>query len=422
MSTRPLYYFLGKCQKVRQEAPQAGEILIHYITMKQSILNPNNLQTFAKEHKLQPFRVKQIIQEIYDNQNIRFEDMTTLSKDLRQQLDENFEILSIIPETILESEDNIKIGFKTHDNFTIEAVILFHRSKHEKESIKSKVHKVESQNKGPDDLTTLGPDRPLNRITLCVSSQIGCPVNCVFCVTGKLGIKRDLTRNEIISQLLFANNFIKTKFGKKDDQTLRAVRNVVFMGMGEPLINYQNVKKSIEIMIAQAGGFSLGKRHITISTAGIIPGIEQLIKDDIPVKLAISLHAPNQKLREELMPIAKVYTLDKLMKTIDDYVKVSDNRIFYEYIMIKNKTDKPELATQLADLLHGRLAHVNLIPYNMNPAIKLEESDERTIRAFKDILEKKGITVTIRDSLGRDLKSACGQLGYEKIANRHCEE
>jgi len=182
------------------------------------------------------------------------------------------------------------------------------------------------------------------------------------------------------------------------------------MGMGEPLINYQNVKKSIEIMIAQAGGFSLGKRHITISTAGIIPGIEQLIKDDIPVKLAISLHAPNQKLREELMPIAKVYTLDKLMKTIDDYVKVSDNRIFYEYIMIKNKTDKPELATQLADLLHGRLAHVNLIPYNMNPAIKLEESDERTIRAFKDILEKKGITVTIRDSLGRDLKSACGQL------------
>jgi len=194
------------------------------------------------------------------------------------------------------------------------------------------------------------------------------------------------------------------------------------MGMGEPLINYQNVKKSIEIMIAQAGGFSLGKRHITISTAGIIPGIEQLIKDDIPVKLAISLHAPNQKLREELMPIAKVYTLDKLMKTIDDYVKVSDNRIFYEYIMIKNKTDKPELATQLADLLHGRLAHVNLIPYNMNPAIKLEESDERTIRAFKDILEKKGITVTIRDSLGRDLKSACGQLWYEKIANRHCEE
>jgi 23S rRNA (adenine2503-C2)-methyltransferase len=235
----------------------------------------------------------------------------------------------------------------------------------------------------------------LNRITLCVSSQIGCPINCVFCVTGKLGIKRDLTREEIISQLLFANNLIKKKFGKKDDQTLRAVRNVVFMGMGEPLLNYQNVKKSIEIMLAQAGGLSLGKRHITISTAGIIPGIEQLIKDDIPVKLAISLHAPNQKLREELMPIAKVYTLDKLMKTIDDYVKVSDNRIFYEYIMIKNKTDKPELATQLADLLHGRpvrhggLAHVNLIPYNMNPAIKLEESDEKTIRAFKEILENK---------------------------------
>jgi len=211
----------------------------------------------------------------------------------------------------------------------------------------------------------------------------------MFCVTGQLGMKRDLTRNEIISQLLFANNFIKTKFGKKDDQTLRAVRNVVFMGMGEPLLNYENVKKSIEVMLAQQGGLSLGKRHITISTAGIIPGIEQLIKDDIPVKLAISLHAPNQKLREELMPIAKKYTLDNLMKTIDNYVKASDNRIFYEYIMIKNKTDKPELANELADLLRHRLAHVNLIPYNTNPAIKLLESDERTIRKFKEILENK---------------------------------
>lgn len=391
--------------------------------MKQSILDPNNLQTFAREHKLQPFRVKQIIQEIYDNQNIKFEDMTTLSKDLRQQLEENFEILSITPETILESSDNIKIWFKTHDNFTIESVILFHRSKQEPQDTTLNSNEPsllpwdqrESCSAGQREVGRDLSNTKLNRITLCVSSQIGCPVNCVFCVTGKLGIKRDLTRNEIISQLLFANNFIKTKFGKKDDQTLRAVRNVVFMGMGEPLLNYENVKRSIEIMLAQQGGFSLSKRHITISTAGIIPGIEQLIKDDIPVKLAISLHAPNQKLREELMPIAKTYTLDKLMTTIDNYVKASDNRIFYEYIMIKDKTDKPELANELADLLRHRLAHVNLIPYNTNPAIKLEESDERTIHKFKEILENKWITVTIRDSLGRDLKSACGQLGYDKI-------
>jgi len=240
-------------------------------------------------------------------------------------------------------------------------------------------------------------------------------MNCGFCVTGKLGFKRDLTREEIVSQILYANTRIRNKFWKKEDGTLRATRNVVFMGMGEPLLNYQNLKKSIEFMLAQEKWLSLSRRHITISTCWIIPGIEQLVKDKIPVKLAISLHAPNQKLRDSLMPVAKAYPLDELMKSIDKYVESSDNRIFYEYIMIKGITDKPELAYELATLLKKKLAHVNLIPYNVNPAIKMEESSKKTIKEFKDILEKEGITVTIRDSLGRDLKSACGQLGYEKI-------
>jgi len=160
------------------------------------------------------------------------------------------------------------------------------------------------------------------------------------------------------------------------------------MGMGEPLLNYDNLKKTIEVLLRQEGGFSLSRRHITISTAGIIPGIQQLITDDIPVKLAISLHAPSQELRDKLMPVAKAYPLDQLMKTIDDYVRSSDNRIFYEYIMIRGITDKPELATQLIKLLKGRLAHVNLIPYNTNPAIDMKESDEKTMRTFKDILER----------------------------------
>ncbi len=191
------------------------------------------------------------------------------------------------------------------------------------------------------------------------------------------------------------------------------------MGMWEPLLNYENVKKSIEIMLGQADWLSLSRRHITISTAGIIPWIKQLIVDKIPVKLAISLHAPNQQLRDSIMPVAKSYPLDQLIKTIDEYVRSSDNRIFYEYIMIKNITDKPELAEQLARLLRWKLAHINLIPYNRNPAIRLEESDQKTIRKFKEILEGLGMTVTIRDSLGRDLKGACGQLGYEKVSLRH---
>ena len=207
-------------------------------------------------------------------------------------------------------------------------------------------------------------------------------------MTGKIGFKRNLTRDEIISQILFANHYIKQKFGKQEDGTLFGVRNIVFMGMGEPLLNYENVKKSIEIMLRQEAGLSLSRRHITISTAGIIPGIRQLIKDEIPVKLAISLHAPNQALRDKLMPIAKSYSLEALNKVLSEYVRASDNRIFYEYIMIKNMTDKPELANELVTMLKGKLAHVNLIPYNTNPAIELKESDDTTMQEFKKILEK----------------------------------
>ncbi len=219
----------------------------------------------------------------------------------------------------------------------------------------------------------------------------------------------------MISQVLYANNYIKKKFGKQEDWSLYAVRNIVFMGMGEPLLNYDNVKKAIEIMLRQEAGFSLSRRHITISTAWIIPWIKKLIEDEIPVKLAISLHAPNQELRDKLMPIAKAYPLNELDKAISEYVRATDNRIFYEYIMIKDVTDKPELAKQLVSLLKNKLAHVNLIPYNTNPAINFKESDYATMENFKKILEAGKITVTIRDSMWRKTKWACGQLGYEKL-------
>ena len=320
--------------------------------------------------------------------------MTTLSKDLREDLDKEFSVVTLKVDKLLEDESTTKIWFQTHDGFMIEAVIIYHRQ---------------------DEKYNKKDEKKLNRITLCLSSQVGCPMNCLFCVTGKLGFKRNLTRDEMISQIFFANNYIKNKFGKQDDGNLHCVRNVVFMGMGEPLLNYENVKKAIEIMLRQEAGFSLSRRHITISTAGIIPGIRQLIKDEIPVKLAISLHAPNQTLRDKLMPIAKAYPIEALERVLSDYVKASDNRIFYEYIMIKNMTDKPELAKELVHMLRRKLAHVNLIPYNTNPAINLIESDVKTIQAFKKILEEGWLTVTVRDSMGRKMKGACGQLGYEKL-------
>jgi len=362
--------------------------------MKTSILDAGKLQAFAKERKLQPFRIKQIQQEIFKNQNIDFADMTTLSKDLREDLDKQFSVVTLKANKILEDDTSTKIWFQTQDGFMIEAVILYHRQ---------------------DEKYNKTDEEKLNRITLCISSQVGCPVNCVFCVTWKLGFKRNLTRDEIVSQILFANNYVKKKFGKQEDGSLYSIRNIVFMGMWEPLLNYDNVKKAIEIMLRQEAGFSLSRRHITISTAGIIPWIKQLVKDEIPVKLAISLHAPNQELRDRLMPIAKAYPLDELNRALSEYVNATDNRIFYEYIMIKGVTDKPELAKQLVAFLRKKLAHVNLIPYNTNPAIDFVESDTASIQAFKKILEDGGLTVTVRDSLGRKMKGACGQLGYEKL-------
>ncbi len=347
------------------------------------------LEQFRKQQGLQPFRIKQIFYEIFKNSRIDFESMTTLSKDLRKSLAEQFEILSLKPEKILDSENTTKIAFSTSSGDIVESVLMYH------------YHTIDGK-------------RKLNRITLCVSSQVGCAVGCKFCVTGKLGFKANLTFDQIISQLLFANWYVRNKFWKKQDGTYHKVRNVVFMWMGEPLLNFDEVEKAIKIMLDQ-NSFSLSKRHITISTSWIIPGIEKLIEKEIPVMLAVSLHAPNQKDRQTLMPISQKYNLLDLMKVLEKYWQKTWNRIFYEYIMIDWYTDRPEQAKQLVELLKGQNAHINLIPYNENPAIDFKESKWENILKFKKILEKGGLTVTIRDSLWRELKWACGQLGYEKV-------
>lgn len=364
---------------------------------KPALFNEGKLNEWAKEHKLQPFKVKQIFFEMYKNQNIERDAMTTLSKDLKSELQKDFVPLAIELVETVEAEDTTKFAFKTKDWNLIEAILMYHWQ---------------------NEKYVKGNQPKLNRITLCISSQVGCAMKCIFCVTGKLWFKKDLTREEIISQILFANAYVKKRFGKKEDGSNYAVRNVVFMGMGEPLLNYDNMRKSLEIMLAQ-DRLSLSRRHITISTCGIVPWIDKLIEDKVAVKLAVSLHSPDQELRNQIMPIAKAYPLDQLMEAIDRYVKATDNRIFYEYIMIKDMTDKPELAHGLVKLLKNRLAHLNLIPYNENPAIDLQESERKTIMKFKDILEAGGITVTVRDSMWREAKWACGQLGYEKVKKQN---
>lgn len=346
------------------------------------------LAEYAKEKKLQPFKVKQIFHELYKNHNIDLNDMTTLSKNLREDLADKFDVINLKVGQVLEDKQTTKFSFKTFDGYAIEAVLMYHWSKH-----------VEWK---------------LNRITLCLSSQIGCPMWCAFCVTGKMWLTRNLTWQEMISQALYVNKYIKDKFGKKEDGTWWAVRNVVFMWMGEPLLNYDNVKKTIEILL-QRDRFSLSRKHVTISTVWVVAWIERLIEDKIDCGLAISLHAPDQKLRQEIVPNAKVHEMENLMDVLNRYVKATWNRLFYEYIMIRGVTDGDENAKKLIKLLKKQLCHVNLIPYNENPVVDFKESSMNQIRKFKNILEQWWLTVTIRDSMGREVKSACGQLWYEEI-------
>lgn len=347
----------------------------------------------AKEHKIPQFKVKQIFFELFKNQRIEWDEMTTLSNQLKDELKSDFSPISLNCIDTVEAETTTKFAFQTQDWYLVESIIMYHWQ---------------------DEKYIKNGRRKLNRITLCISSQIGCPVNCLFCVTGKLWFTRNLIWDEIISQILYANAYIFKRFWKKEDWTHRWVRNVVFMWMWEPLLNYDEVKKSIDVMLQQ-DRLSLWRRHVTISTAWIIPWIERLIQDKLDVKLAVSLHAPNQRLRERIMPIARRYNLSDLMEVIDHYVDETDNRIFYEYIMIDWVTDTPELANELVDLLRNRLAHVNLIPYNANPVIDLKESSEQDIQQFKRILEKWWITVTVRESMWREAKWACGQLWYERV-------
>ena len=405
----------------------------------ESIFNPIAVESFRKKHNLQPFRIKQIYHEIFKNSILNFQEITTLSKELRDDLSANFSILPFSVENIQESENTIKFLLKQDDGSVLESVIMMHFHDYEDEdeeddifedaNVKKYLERREKNKTEYERIIDKKPNlqeetnRKLNRLTLCISSQVGCPVWCIFCVTGKLGFMKNLDDITIFTQILCANNYLKKKFGKKTDGTRHTIRNVVFMWMWEPFLNYENVKKSIEVMLDRQT-FSLSKRHITISTSGVLPGIKKMLEDNLDVMLAVSLHAPNQELRKELIPtIGNTYPLDALMEQLDDFTTLTDKRIFYEYIMIKDKTDSKQLAEQLANLMRPRkkYAHINLIPYNENPTIDLEESSRNRIMEFKRTLESHGITATLRETMWRNVQGACGQLGYEKVF-KHREE
>jgi 23S rRNA (adenine2503-C2)-methyltransferase len=329
----------------------------------------------ANGHK--PFRYAQIENAIYKNFITDFSLIETLPKDIREILNQNcyFTSLRVHSETTSADGQTTKFLFKTHDDKMIEAVIMRHLS---------------------------------GRNTLCVSSQAGCPMACVFCATGKLGLIRNLTFSEIVEQVMHAASVLNTE-GKR-------LRNIVYMGMGEPFLNYENLKRSIQVVGTQKK-LDISMRRITVSTCGIIPGINQLAEDFPQVSLAVSLHAPNDVARGRIMPVENTYPIDKLMECLDQYVAKTNKRVFYEYIMISGITDRVEYARELAELLKDRMAHVNFIPYNPGEGIMGEgmlPTSKLLIAKFQKELEKAGVPSTVRHTMGDDIDAACGQLALKE--------
>ncbi|MDP3093790.1 MAG: 23S rRNA (adenine(2503)-C(2))-methyltransferase RlmN [bacterium] len=241
-----------------------------------------------------------------------------------------------------------------------------------------------------------------DRNTVCVSSMFGCPLKCEFCATGKIGFKRNLTADEITEQVLFFNRYLK-----KENQR---VNSIVFMGMGEPFLNYDNVMGAVKTLNDKEG-FNIGARHISISTVGIIDGIEKLAKEPLQVNLAISLHAASDNLRSEIMPINQTQPLKSVLKAVESYFKTTRRKVMFEYIMIAGVNDSLERARELVGLLSGLKSTafmVNLISYN--PTGIFKASTPKQIRDFEAVLEESGIEVTQRYRFGQSIKAACGQL------------
>ena len=314
------------------------------------------------------FRATQVYDFLYKKRIVDIDLMSNISKDIKKHLKENFSFEKI--ELVMKQEDKdvSKYLFKLVDGQMIESVLMFHDY----------------------------------GISICVSSQVGCNMGCRFCESGRLKKVRDLDAYEIVQQILMIEDDIKKR-----------ITHVVVMGIGEPFDNYDNVMRFVKI-INENKGIGIGSRHITISTCGLIPGINKFMEETGQVNLAISLHAPNDKIRNAIMPISKVYKIDDLLKSIRKYIDKTNRRVTFEYILLDGINDSNECAIELANILKGMNCYVNLIPYNETENISFKRTKSSQIMNFYDILKRKNINVTIRKEFGGKVDAACGQLRAKK--------
>jgi 23S rRNA (adenine2503-C2)-methyltransferase len=330
-------------------------------------LSPSEVEGFISSFGKERYRSLQILRWLYQKGVHSFDEMTNLSKKFRKELSEISFISTLRPLYVEQAKDGTKkFLFQLKDENRIETVLI--------------------------------PEK--KRLTLCLSTQVGCALGCRFCLTGKMGWKRDLMASEIINQILAVRETLA-------DQT--SITNVVLMGMGEPLANYQNTLKAIELM-ANPDAFKFSSRRITLSTVVLLPELEQLSKEKISFRLAISLNASDEEVRSHLMPINRRYPLKKVLEACRNFPLRPRTRITFEYVLVEGANDSPQDAKRLLKILRGIPSKVNLIPLNEAPEIPFKRPSVKAIEQFQEILMKGGLTAIVRASKGTEISAACGQL------------
>lgn len=324
------------------------------------------LKTELSDKNLPAYRIKQLYEWLHKNSADCYDAMSNLPQELRIDFEKNYPLFGckIMNKQVSQLDETVKYLFELHDGETIESVLMKYKYGY----------------------------------TLCISTQVGCKAGCIFCATGTSGLIRNLMPSEMLSQIYRAQT----------DMDVR-ISNVVLMGMGEPLHNYGNVIRFLEL-VTDLGGLNISMRNITLSTCGIVPAIYMLLENRFQLTLSVSLHAPNNEIRTRLMPINSQYPLEELLVACKEYSLKTSRRISFEYALFKGVNDTEECAKQLAKILKGMHCHLNLIPANSVVGSTCTGSDTKAIKAFKDILEEKQLNVTVRRTLGSDIDASCGQL------------
>ena len=332
-------------------------------------LKLEELIDFLKNQNIPSYRAKQIHEWLWKKRAISFNEMTSLSLSLRELLEQNFCLNAVkIHKAEKSSDGTIKYSLKLYDNKLVEGVLI--------------------------------PSK--KRLTACISSQVGCSLSCTFCATGTLKLERNLNYAEIYDQIFILNEEALLNFGKP-------LSNIVYMGMGEPLLNYENLLKSIEL-VSSKNGLSMSPKRITVSTAGIAKMIKKLADDEVRFNLAISLHSSDDKKREEIMPINKSINLEELKESIKYFFEKTGTRITYEYILFKDINDSLDDAHELVKFCKSTPCKVNLIEYNSVDNIPFQKASNNKTEKFINFLNEKNVIVNLRRSKGKDINAACGQL------------